>query len=251
MRYALSCLTATLLALPSVQALETDYGAEIEQWRQNAENSLRADNGWLTLAGRYVMKPGINRIGTASDNDIVLPPGLAPEKLGAINLKNGKATLILAADVTMTAAGKPFSGKRVMKTQSDKRDWVALGRMAMHVIKNDNKFILRLADNESEVRKNFTARQWYEVNEALRVTAKFIAYPKGKTVPIVNVIDEVADEVAPGYVEFKLDDQSYRLDAVGEDKGLFFVFRDLTAGDTTYHSGRFLMWEKNRRPARP
>ena len=244
MRFSLPCIAATLLAVSSAQALETDYAADIERWRQKAEKSLRADNGWLTLAGRYVLKPGVNSIGVASSNDIVLPPGLAPEKLGTLVVEKGKATLSLADGVTMTAGGKNFSGKRLMKTKSDKRDWVALGRMAMHVIKNENRFILRLADNHSEMRKNFTGREWYEVKEPFRVEAKFLAYPKGKTVPIVNVIDEVTDEVSPGYVEFKIGGQDYRLDAVGEDKGLFFVFRDLTASDTTYHAGRFLYVEK-------
>ncbi len=35
---------------------------------------------------------------------------------------------------------------------------------------------------------------------------------------------------------------------VGEDEGLFFVFRDATAGNTTYPPGRFLYVEKKPQP---
>lgn len=35
-----------------------------------------------------------------------------------------------------------------------------------------------------------------------------------------------------------------RLDAIAEDDGLFFVFTDKTAGDTTYVSARFITVEK-------
>ena len=41
-------------------------------------------------------------------------------------------------------------------------------------------------------------------------------------------------------MEFRLHGKAYRLDAVGYDEGLFFIFRDATAGKTTYRPGRFL-----------
>jgi uncharacterized protein len=221
-------------------ALEPEYVDSVQQWRDKAENSLRADNGWLTLAGRYVMNPGVNRVGTAKDNDIVFPPGAGPQHLGSLTVEPGKVTLKTADGITMTAGGVPFTGTREMKTNLDKRDWVSLGRMSMHVIEREGKYILRLADNESEVRKKFIGRVWYEVKEPFRVEARFVPYPPGRTVSIVNVIDEVSDEPSPGYVEFKIDGQTQRLDAVSDEGGLFFVFRDLTAGDTTYPPGRFL-----------
>ena len=47
---------------------------------------------------------------------------------------------------------------------------------------------------------------------------------------------------APGR-PVQLNGKTYKLDAVGDDKGLFFVFRDDTAGATTYKPGRFLYVE--------
>ncbi|HSS28660.1 MAG TPA: DUF1684 domain-containing protein, partial [Usitatibacter sp.] len=70
--------------------------------------------------------------------------------------------------------------------------------------------------------------------------AKYMLYEPAKKIPIVNVIDEVSDEASPGYVEFEIDGRPYRLDAFEEDHGMFLIFRDQTAGDTTYGSGRFL-----------
>jgi uncharacterized protein len=64
----------------------------------------------------------------------------------------------------------------------------------------------------------------------------------------VNVLDEVSDETAPGYVEFKLKGKTYRLDGFDEDDGLFIILRDDTAGRTTYQSGRFLYVEKKPKP---
>ena len=49
-----------------------------------------------------------------------------------------------------------------------------IGRASFHVIERDGRYILRLADKESEVRKHFGGRVWYDVNDAYRVKAKFV-----------------------------------------------------------------------------
>jgi hypothetical protein len=60
----------------------------------------------------------------------------------------------------------------------------------------------------------------------------------------VNVIDEVSDQRCPGFVEFKLNGETHKLDAIKEGEGLFFVFRDGAAGDTTFKAARFLDIQK-------
>jgi uncharacterized protein len=224
-------------------ALDAEYVKSVQDWRAQAETSLRKDNGWLTLAGRYVMKPGVNTFGTGAVNDIVFPPGLGPARMGTVTVGPEHVVVKLAPGVTMTQDGFDMTEKS-LDTGPDNRDWVTLGRAAFHVIEHDGQYILRLADNASAVRKRFVARTWFEVNEKYRVTAKFVAYTPPRKISIVNVIDEVSEEPAPGYVEFTLDGKPYRLDAVGDDDGLFFVFRDATAGRQTYGSGRFLYVDK-------
>jgi hypothetical protein len=168
-----------------------------------------------------------------------------------VDVTNKKVTLQLARDLSMTSEGQPFAGERQMGTSTEKRDWVSLGRIAMHIIERNNTYILRLADNESLVRKDFKGRIWYPPNMKFVVDARFIPYPPGRTLPIVNVLDEVSDEPCPGYVVFTLNGKKQKMDVVGDDAGLFFVFRDGTAGDTTYRPSRFLYVEKRPLPNTP
>ena len=241
--------TANAAATPAtVKATELplEYIADIDAWHDKVEASLRRDNGWLTLAGRFIMKPGINTFGTGKNNDLVFPPeliGTGPERLGTLTVAAGKVVLNLDIGVAMSSEGKLFTGERIMGTDSGKRDWVALDRLAMHIIERNGTFVLRLADNQSAVRKNFPGRIWYPTNGAFLVDAKFVPYPPGRTISIVNVIDEVSEEPCPGYVTFKLKGKLYKLDVIGEDNGLFFVIRDATSGDTTYRPSRFLFVE--------
>jgi hypothetical protein len=246
MKFASLALCAALVALPATAA-DAQYVKSVQDWRARADQGLRRDNGWLTLAGRFVMKPGVNTFGTGAANDIVFPPGLGPERMGTLAIEGGEVKVRLADGLVMTKDGATFT-ERVMGTRTDDRDWVQIGRASFHVIEREGRYILRLADKESEVRKSFGGRVWYDVNERYRVPAKFVPYDPPRKIPIVNVIDEVSDEDAPGYVEFRLGGRTYKLDAVGDGDGLFFIFRDATAGNGTYPPGRFLYVEKKPRP---
>jgi len=225
------------------------FAEKTQQWQQAREKKLRADNGWLTLAGRFPLKRGANTFGTGKDNDVVFPAamkGPGTERLGTLMVDAGtrKVTLQLPEGVSWMSEGKPFSGERIMRTLPDKRDWVSLGRISMHLIERDGRYVLRLADNESLVRKSFPGCIWYPANEKYQVEAKFVPYPAGKMLSIVNVLEEVSQQPCPGYVEFQLDGVTHKLDAIKEGEGLFFVFSDKTAGDTTYSSARFIDIDK-------
>ncbi|HEX4611276.1 MAG TPA: DUF1684 domain-containing protein [Urbifossiella sp.] len=223
------------------------YVTELQAWRDTREQKLRADNGWLTLAGRFPLKPGPNTIGTGKDNDVVFPSQLAgtgPDRLGVVHVETEteRVTLRPADGVEFVAGDKPFAGERAFAL--DKPDWVGLGRLRFHIIIRDGKHVLRLADNESAVRKNFPGCVWYPADKRFNVKATFVPYPAGKTIRVVNVLDKVSQEPSPGYAEFQLGGETHRLDAIAEGDGLFFVFGDQTAGDTTYGSARFLTIEK-------
>ncbi|MDQ3027934.1 MAG: DUF1684 domain-containing protein [Pseudomonadota bacterium] len=244
----LSLLLCVFLAAPAlghahVIAADPAYAKSVKDWRAKAEEGLRRDNGWLTLAGRYVLKPGENTFGTGEKNDVVFPKGLGPVGMGSVWVEPGKVTVKLVEGFKMKSWDGEFSD-RAMGTSAEKRDWVSNGRMAFHIIEREGRYILRLADNQSEVRKAFGGRVWYDVDDNYRVAAKFVPYDPPRKVAIVNVLDEISDEAAPGYVEFEVFGRPYRLDVVGDDTGLFIIFKDATAGDTTYGSGRFLYVEE-------
>ena len=69
------CTIPILLACgrPATQ----DYAAEIEAWRIDREERLKADDGWLTLTGLFFLNEGDNSFGSSPQNDIVLRKGPA------------------------------------------------------------------------------------------------------------------------------------------------------------------------------
>ena len=250
MKLAALVLSASLAfpVLALAQVADPAYGKKVIDWRAKVEKSLRADNGWLTLAGRYVLKPGENLFGNGPGNDIVFPKGVGSAGMGSVFLENGRVTVKMVEGLKMRKDGIDYT-MRDMGTSAENRDWVSVGRVAFHFIERDGKFIMRLADNDSEVRKHFGGRVWYDVNDDYRVQAKFVPYEAGRKISIVNVLDETSDEPVAGYVEFEIAGRGpYRLDALDDDGGLFIIFKDATAGDTTYNTGRFLFVEDKPAP---
>jgi uncharacterized protein len=242
---ALLAFSTTTLA----QSRDAKYVEELNTWRVKADTSLRRDTGWLTLAGRWELKLGVNKIGAAKDNDIVFPEGVAPDYFGEVQVAGTQATLKLNAGYTMRTeqqGGEEFS-ERVMESDAAKMKWLHRDRLALTTFKHPaGKMILRIADQENIVRKNFQGRMWFDVATAMNVPATFVAYPAGKKQKIVNVLGEITDEEVAGRLEFVVNGRKVSFDALGEpkDKELFIIFNDQTAstdGNGSYPAGRFLV----------
>ena len=250
MKLATLLATAALAALPAAaqdaaKSPDPAYVKQVLDWRARAEKSLRRDQGWLTLAGRFVLKDGENTFGTAPTNDVVFPKGLGPAGMGSVFVEPGKVRVKLVEGLVMKTAEGFESNEKTMDTSGESKDWVSVGpRAAFTIIERGGRYVLRLADKDSDVRKGFLGRVWYDVDDNYRVKAKFVPYDPIHKEPIVNILDEVSDEPVPGYIEFEIKGRPYKLDVIGDDSdGLFVIFRDPTAGDTTYGSGRFLFVE--------
>jgi uncharacterized protein len=215
------------------------YQAEIESWRRRMDESLRADRGWLTLAGLFWLNPGTNRFGASPDNDIVLPAGSAPAHAGSFTFDAGTATLHAAA-AGVAVNGQPITTARLHSDADAAPDLVTIGDLIMLVIQRGDRHAIRLWDRRSPARTAFTGRRWYPVDESYRLSARFVAHDPPQRLPVPNILGETEQRLSPGYAIFALGGHEYSLDAVTEGDELFFIFRDQTAGDTSYPAGRFL-----------
>lgn len=223
-RLALFAFAGMGVALAAVTAFES----EITEWRKAREERLKADGGWLSVAGLFWLNEGPNRIGKDAGNDIVLPDG--PGKAGIFELRNGK--------VSATVDGK------LRAVEPDSADVVKIGRLNLFVIKRGDRYGIRLKDPGSEYRRNYHGIEYYPANPSWRITAKWV--PAEKKIPILNIIGITEDSVSPGYAVFQVAGKEYRVAPILETadaKELFYIFRDLTTGKETYPAGRFLYSE--------
>ena len=67
------------------------YESEIAAVARRPRRPLKADGGWLSLAGLFWLHEGSNPFGKDPSNEIALPDG--PAHAGAFHLHDGKVTL--------------------------------------------------------------------------------------------------------------------------------------------------------------
>jgi uncharacterized protein (DUF1684 family) len=237
-----SSLLLTIIIAQQVGGGAAAYQQEIETWRAKREARLKADGGWLTVAGLTWLKPGLNRFGADPSNEIVLPAHSAPLQGGLFRVESGRVTVEVASGVAVTLGGKPVTRLALRSDAAGEPDVLAIGALTMQIIARGDRLGVRLKDMRSPARKAFKGLSWYPVKPEYRVTARFVPHPKPTTIAVPTVIGIAEPMVSPGSALFALGGKSLRLDPVLEpgETQLFFILRDATSGGASYGGGRFL-----------
>jgi uncharacterized protein (DUF1684 family) len=238
-------LLAIVSCALSSAAGQTDYVKAIEKWRSEAEANLKKETGWLTVAGLFWLKDGINTIGAGENFDVRLTDNFKKGKFGEINFKNGAATLKVESGVEAQNDGKSISTIDLVSDEKGKPTEIRTGTQTFYLIRREDRFGIRLKDSNSEARRNFKGRHWFPIDESAKVTARFEAFPEPKEVMVPNVLGGNFKMKSPGILKFTLKGKECSLQPVTEDDGsLFIIFGDGSNRDETYKSGRFLYADK-------
>ena len=237
-------LISFMLIFPLASALGMidAYQSEIDQFREKREAGLKRDDSWLTVAGLFWLTPGETKVGSASSNDVVLPAS-APASVGVLTLTSeGKATFQPEPGVKITLKDKPFEGGAISADAKGGPDILSVGDLRLILIKRGARYAIRLKDNQSAIRKNFSGLDWFPVSESWKIRGKFIPNDGSETKSVIfdTIVGTQETMQSPGEVEFEVDGKTFRFLAVKEGDQLWFVFRDTTSGKTTHGGARQL-----------
>jgi uncharacterized protein (DUF1684 family) len=228
---ALNLAIGMLLAqAPAAAPSRPSPVADTTVWRKNREADLRSERGWPAVSGLFWLKEGETSIGSGEGNAIRLGDG--PVKWGVAVRTGEKVGL------------QPFAGQ-VLELDSDDEP-LQIGRTWLRLIRRGDRVGLRLWDPKNARALAFPGLKWYPVKADYKVRGRLIPSVGPSTVKVANVIGQVNDYPSPGVVEFELVGRKLRLTPVYETDArdeLFYIFKDLTAGDATYGAGRFVYSE--------
>jgi uncharacterized protein (DUF1684 family) len=237
----LLCLLSGLVVFGADKGPPNAYRAEIQNWRTERETKLKADDGWLTVAGLFWLKEGDNRAGADDALEIALPKGSAPLRVGVFTRRGPHIEFHPAPNSGALVNGKSAPSTTELRVDVDgKHDVVTVRDLSMFIIKREDKYAVRLKDKNSGMRTTFTGLQWYPVKESWRIPARWVPYNPPKKLVFDTVAGVKEEDESPGYAQFSIGGKEYRLEATESEGTLFFVIRDKTAGKATYAASRFL-----------
>ncbi len=182
--------------------------SDVAKWRADYEASLKAPDGWLSVAGLVWLHEGANEVASQT-----------------LTVHGGKVS---------------FQGRQLQSDATAHPDAVRTGNLTLTIIERGGKIGARLRDPNAPARRDFTGCNWFPADPAWRIEAKWVAYPEPRKIAITNILGMTDREPSPGYAEFTVKGRTMRLEPVVDDGELFFLFRDATSGKTTYGAGRFL-----------
>lgn len=237
-------LVSTLIGCKKTSEENPDYVKEINEWHKKRIERLKAPDGWLNLVGRTWLKPGVNKFGSAKDNNVIIESDKVPAYMGEFILNDSIVTMKVYDGVEVLLDEKPV--KEIIMIDDQKKNMTVFqyGTIKWNLIIRGDKYGIRFRDLESPLVKNFKGIERFPVNSEWKFRAKFEAYNPLKKIFVPNVLGQIDEEFSPGAVVFEKDGKTFRIDAIDEGEKLFLIIADETSGEETYGGGRFLYVDK-------
>jgi uncharacterized protein (DUF1684 family) len=181
--------TALALALAGA-VVDPAAVRETEQFRTKHEADYRRD--YVTLAGLFSLHDGVNTVGSATTNAIVLPKP-APAIVGRLIVTAGRVRFEPVKSGTsegapsVTLKGRAVTAPIDLKSdENDPADELAVGGVTLWVHMSGDRRTIRLRDVNGAPAKAFEGFHWFPIDPAYRVTARFIKDPAPHDVKIPN-----------------------------------------------------------------
>lgn len=228
----------------SARAPDVEERSRVAAWRAQRLAELTSDTGWLTLAGLYWLDPGTSSFGRGQGNTLVLDHPALPDTAGSFRREGRQVSFEAAPGARITtAAGEPVTRLDLRSDAPGPPTELACGPVRFHIIERAGNVGVRVRDVGSPLRSHFPGLDYFPVDPAWLIEARFEPYEPMRSIHIVNVLGMEEEMSSPGALVFTKDGRSYRLDAVLERPDapdLFVMFADRTSGRETYGAGRFL-----------
>ncbi len=219
---------------------ETSYIKSIEEWQKSRVMRLKAENGWLNLAGLFWLKEGENSFGSDPSNDIVFPEK-ADGLCGIITLDDGKVTLSAEKDASIESNGIAVTTLILNDDHSDNRTDLRQGDLLWYIIKRGEKYGIRLKDLNHPRIDMLEHIPSYPISTPYVVEAILVPFDEPRKMVVATPVEGFTEEYeCPGKLLFRIDKKKLELYPFTSDEGFFLVFADETTGVETYGAGRFL-----------
>jgi len=187
------------------------------------------------------LQPGENTVGTAPGNSIVLVKG--PAHFGTVVLSaEDKVTVTLNPAAEAMVDGISRLSAEMDEGKRGKPTLVSCGTVSFFVVDRGGRKALRVKDSETERRTHFLGIDYFPINRAWCIEARWVPFERPREISIKNILGQESPALVLGKAVFERDGRTCEVLPIQEapDEPLVFVISDLTSGNETYGVARFL-----------
>ena len=229
-RWLLNALLLNVVLCSSACSTMTPQQAQLA-WHAKRLDSLRAQDGWLTLVGLDFLPEGSSTIGNCGSATFSYSNCLEPI-VGTYS--------VTGSAVRFTPSGASESTPMVADDQGAP-SVIRSGPVSFTLVRRNGRLALRVRDNESPIRSGFRGIELFPYDPNFVAEARVLPTADGEKVAITNVTGFVEEQPIAARLEFAMLGRTYRFVATaGQGGRLFVVFGDATTGSQTYGGGRFI-----------
>lgn len=245
MSFRLTALLFVTVALTgcdsSIASIKADAHNELViEWRKGRLERLKAEDGFLNLAGLFWLREEETTFGSGENNDLGFPP-VAANSIGTFQRSDDGVLMVTNPGVDVRYEGVPVRSLFLSDDTTENPVTITHRSLAWGAIKRDGRFGIRLRDFDNPALDSFPPLQYFPISQSYRVEGTLQPYPEPRITQVDTVIEGLGWEpVSPGVVTFELAGETFELEAYASGERLFFVFGDRTNGKQTYPAGRFL-----------
>jgi len=218
-----------------------DYNQSFQEWQEHRIDVLTDTTGWLRLVDLIWFNEGKNSFGSSPESDIRFPEGSIPENGGTFILQNGEVVMEVADGVEIYHDGEQVDSLVMLEHENEERIHAHHGDLTWFIDSRGEQRGVKIFSMDTPAADQFDGFPRYDLQEEWHLRGRFVNHPEDKDIEVVNVQGETIQRSSPGYVEFRIDEEKYFIDAFEASNGLFLMFTDLTNQDETYQAGRYLM----------
>ncbi|MDJ0918625.1 MAG: DUF1684 domain-containing protein [Woeseiaceae bacterium] len=240
-----------LLALAAVSGCDSsiaritaaDHEALVLEWREGRLERLKAEDGYLNLAGLFWLNDEAYTFGSGEQNDLRFPD-VAANSIGTFQVSEEGVLMQVNPGADVRYEGVPVTSLFLSDDTTDNPVTITHRSLAWLVIQRMGRFGIRLRDFEHPLLDSFPPLQYFPISQDYRVEGSFQPYAEPRIIQVDTVVEGLGWEPeSPGVVTFELAGEPFELEAYASGERLFFVFGDTTSGRETYPAGRFLYAE--------
>jgi len=207
---------------------EADFADRWTQWHDEHERQRARPHGFLAITGLHWLDEILRRF-----EDV---PGAWSTTLDGVDVVLGENEELNIEDVRVI--------EHYHFANVDEQGTTAqFGDAIVEVALRDGHFMIRPRDPNNEVRVRYAGTPTFEASLDWVTHGRLVPFAEPRSVSVGASVEGLSQVyMSPGEVQFQLVGQEFCLVAFSDDAPaeLFFVFRDATAGDTTYAKCRFL-----------